>query len=293
MPALMKGEVYADYESKLEFPCIVETKYDEIRCHVIVGDGVEFKAYSGKPLANMAHFAPLFRELSVITGYKEFDTGFEVNENFNDSYRWVRSTKGLPTDLRGAKVKFILFDLPEEGALEYHPNRIAKIEEVVATASLSAGEGRVSFMRPLREWADSAAEIMGIFGRERALGREGVMVKRPGHKYQRKRTSDWLKLKPKNGADGVVVELIEAVCGKDQPELGLRAGDKLGRIGSVRVRMPDGSEATPHGIPFDLGRKMMSHPDRYLGRWVEFFYMERDRQGGYRHPVFHRFREEK
>ena len=115
-------------------------------CHVIVGDGVEFKSYSGKPLANMAHFAPLFRELSVITGYKEFDTGFEVNENFNDSYRWVRSTKGLPTDLRGAKVKFILFDLPEEDAIMNEMRGGLKViqsgETLSGATRFAQGEGR-------------------------------------------------------------------------------------------------------------------------------------------------------
>ena len=118
------------------------------------------------------------------------------------------------------------------------------------------------------------------------------MVKSLDHVYERgARIYGWLKYKPEEDADGVITELHEAICGKDQPHLGLRKGDRLGRIGSVTVRMADGSTASPHGIAFPLGRDMFDHPEKYIGQWCEFKYMEIDRQGGYRHPTFHRLRE--
>ena len=119
------------------------------------------------------------------------------------------------------------------------------------------------------------------------------MVKVLDGLYERKRSWNWYKLKPEDTHDGKIIGLHEAVCGKDQPELGLSKGDMLGRIGSVTVRLEDGTTATPHGIPFALGEEMLNNPTYYLDRWVEFTCMERDRQGGYRHPIFKRIREDK
>ena len=112
LAVLMKGHTFKDRKHKLTYPVGVDLKYDEVRVHVIVGDGVQFLSYAGKPLHNMQGFAPLFAEVSKLTGWKVFDCGLEINENFNDTYRWVRSSKGLPADLSKATWRFWLFDLP-------------------------------------------------------------------------------------------------------------------------------------------------------------------------------------
>jgi ATP-dependent DNA ligase len=141
--------------------------------------------------------------------------------------------------------------------------------------------------------AHDEKDVQVLYAECRRRSVEGVMVKLPGHLYQRKRTHDWYKLKPEETHDGRITGVIEAVCGKDQPELGLSVGDKLGRTGSVTVQLEDGSIAAPHGIPHTLGRAMHENPEKYIGRWCEFSCMEVDRQGGYRHPVFKRLREDK
>lgn len=291
MPSLMKGHTWRDHSHKMTYPCVAEVKYDEIRCHVIVTpDEVKFLSYAGKPLANMVpYWDTLFRALSEVTGYSEFDLGFEVNGNFNDSYRWVRSTKGLPEDLRNAPTKFILFDLPEiEDAYalrEFHMDRVVEYAHHLHLYTMH---------RPLARTCLNKQEVDEFYVEMREAGYEGLMVKSMEHTYQRgKRIYGWLKMKPENDADGQIVGFEEAVCGKDQPEKGLKAGDLLGRIGSVLVHCEDGSQAAPHGIPHALGRDMYLHPEKYVGQWCEFKFMERDRQGGYRHPTFHRLREDK
>jgi ATP-dependent DNA ligase len=124
---------------------------------------------------------------------------------------------------------------------------------------------------------------MFIVARER--GFEGLMVKSLQHLYEAgKRTAGWLKVKPSDDADGIITELHEAVS---------EAGEPLGRTGSITIKVEDGSTATPHGIAHELGREMHEHPERFIGQWAEFKFMERDRQGGYRHPVFNRLREAK
>lgn len=305
MAELMKGNVWKDRRDAKDrkgnpivtYPVYVEDKHDEIRCHVKVSEAshqwgcdVEFFSYAGKPLANMQQFEQVFRTLSRGTGYREFDLGFEVNGNFNDSYRWVRSTKGIPDDLKHATFKFLVFGLPEfAGTDTISTQRIRRI----AVRDYATDWVSTPFVLPYYVHADSADWVDLAFEQARKRGLEGVMVKQPNHLYERKRTDGWLKMKPEDEADGVIVELIEATATVADPERGIAVGDPLGRIGSVRVRMEDGSEACPHGIAHDLGRDMYKNPLKYYDEWCEFKFMERDRQGGYRHPTFFRLREAK
>lgn len=281
MPELMKGNVWKDRkdarnrrgEPIVTYPLIAEIKYDEIRCHVKVqpNDHVEFLSYAGNPLANMERFSLSFQLLSEYMHYFEFDCGFEVNGNFNDSYRWVRSTNGVPADLTNATTRFILFDLPEN-PYSYTVRQVA----IKATAN------RASFHTPTSQFCSNEAEIDAAFAWALDSGYEGLMIKRPNHTYQRRRTDDWLKMKPSEDADGVIISLLEAVSLEGEP---------LGRIGSIGITCDDGSFAQPHGIPHALGREMFNNPDNFIGQRCEFRYMMRDRQGGYRHPTFHRVRE--
>ena len=305
MAELMKGHLWKDRRDAKDrkgnpivtYPVYVEDKHDEIRCHVQVlhdelgyPDGALFMSYAGKPLANMERFVDVFLTLSRGTGYKEFDLGFEVNGNFNDSYRWVRSTKGIPADLKDAKFKFLVFGLPEFSGKDTLRQQLSRRKDVVEYA---ADWVSVPFYMPRICSALDAAEVEYEFNHARERGLEGIMVKQPEHLYERKRTDGWLKMKPEDEADGVIVELIEATATVADPERGIAVGDPLGRIGSVRVRMEDGSEACPHGIAHDLGRAMYKNPLQYYGEWCEFKFMARDRQGGYRHPTFFRLREAK
>lgn len=303
MPQLMKGNCWSERcdandrkgNPIVTYPVMVEDKHDEIRCHVLVDltnphdRRIKFLSYAGKPLANMDRFCKLFSDLAKGTGYTEFDMGFECNGNFNDSYRWVRSTKGVPDDLKDATFRFFVFGLPGMGEDTLAHQLLRRVE----VANYANDWCSVPVLVPHYIVCENQFEVDLAFHAARQRGLEGVMVKQLYALYQRKRTDGWLKMKPEDDADGVIIALHEAVCGTDQPELGLKVGDKLGRIGSVTIRMVDGSEASPHGIPHELGRAMLADPSSYLNHWAEMKYMERDRQGGYRHPTFHRLREAK
>lgn len=283
MAELMKGQKWTERKHKMTYPAWVEIKVDEIRCHVLVDPlvcGVTFKSYAGKPLANMDGFASMFAALATETGFTEFDCGFEVNGNFNDSYRWVRSTNGAPAELLETTKRFILFDLPELVGASFESRMHTRHNVVVAGISID-----MPIFEPAGSWAHEEASVEEMFKVARERGYEGLMVKSLDHTYERgKRTNGWLKVKPEDDADGVILELHEAIS---------EDGTPLGRTGSVTILVEDGSKATPHGIAHELGREMHEHPEKFIGQWAEFKYMERDRQGGYRHPVFGRVREAK
>lgn len=300
MPELMKGQKYSDrfLKGKLryEYPVIVEEKRDEIRAHFKVTRDIDTNApvgchvvsYAGKPLYNLeAQCASVFAVMQRFA-LTELDCGVEVNGSYDDTYRYLRSKHGVPPGLRDAEVVVLLFDVPEWGDVEYGL-RIPQMLEMVKWL-------RAPWFHRPRHWvAEGQADEDVLYAQVRREGIEGLMIKMPRGKYERKRSWNWFKRKPDETHDGVIVELHEAICGKDQPELGLKVGDKLGRIGSVTLQLEDDTFATPHGIPHKRGRHMLENPEEYVGRrqWVEFSCMERDRQGGYRHPVFKRLREAK
>lgn len=294
-PALMKGKVYSERKHTVTFPVIAEVKYDEIRVHArLVGSEVEFLSYDGKPLHNLGMFEDAFRMAFDGTGLTEFDLGLEVNGNFNDSYRWARSSSGIPQEKHDKKtgktapaldvsmVRFYLFDLPTI-TTEPFSYRVQRRNKVAAAMSACLG---MQVEVPESALCQSEADLDKYFEHVRSQGREGLMVKSAHHLYEPgKRIDGWLKMKPEAECDGVCIGFTEAVSIEGVP---------LGRAGSVHIRMEDGSEAHPSGIPHDLGKDIFEHfAEFYEGDWVQMEYMERDRQGGYRHPVFKRFRESK
>lgn len=285
MAELMKGHKWRDHAKKMTYPAWVEIKSDEIRCHVIVTPqgpwDVQFLSFAGKPLANMEQFKQGFIDLAKDTGIYEFDTGFMVGAEFNATYRWTRSTKnGIPPELKDAPTLFLLFDLPTLDDCTFEKRM--QIRHSVVAHGLGLG---LQIVQPFGRWAHTPEEVERLFVSARDEGHEGLMVKAMDHLYERgKRTYGWLKVKPEDDADGRIVEILRAVSIEGQP---------LNRAGSVRIEVEDGSEACPHGIPHELGEAMWRNPEKFLGQWAEFKFMERDRQGGYRHPTWGRLREAK
>lgn len=302
MAELMKGQSWSDRYLKgklrFEFPVFAEEKRDEIRAHFrLVRDKitrtpvcVEVVSYAGKPLYNLGRQCELMFTLFMRVGLEELDCGVEVNGNYNDSYRLVRSSKGVPEDLLNATVDVLVYDIPApaDGQHEYRFR-----SEYIREWLLVRAHPRLRLKAP-RQWiCHDEDDIMWHYCMVRGEGVEGLMIKTMHHAYQRKRSWDWFKLKPEETYDGRITGFVEAICGVNQPELGLRVGDPLRRAGAVAVILEDGSTASPHGIPHNLGKDMLENPEKYIGEWVEFSCMERDRQGGYRHPIFKRLREAK
>lgn len=191
----------------------------------------------------------------------------------------MRSSKGAPADLHEGQVRFHLFDLPD--STEPYKVRRQRLQPLSAYAQVLGLNTKVgsSFVAQCEADVDSAYEYF------RSQGHEGAMVKQPEALYAiGKRTDAWLKLKPEETVDGRIVAVHQAHSIEGVP---------LDRAGSVTVKMEDGSLADPHGIAHELGRQMLADPQRFIGEWVEVRYMERDRQGGYRHPTLVRFREAK
>lgn len=297
MSQLMKGETFEEAcklvrgKPRFEYPVMVEAKADEIRCRVYRSGGETlFESYAGKPLCNLAGFAVQFQLMMHHAHLTELDVGVLVNGNFNDSYRWVRSAKGFPQEkldkgtgkvapaLTSEMVEFILFDLPES-----QKPFVDRLPDIDLAASGLRHYG-LRCTRPGRELCHTGRDVLMAYEYFRSRGYEGAMAKTLDHVYARRRTFDWMKIKPKETFDGKITGFNEAVS---------ETGAPLGRVGSINVECTDGSTAAPAGIAHGLGRTLWEDQARYVGQWIEFSCMERDRQGGYRHPIYDRFREDK
>jgi len=288
MPELQKGHVWEDYRHKVQYPVLAEYKIDEIRVHAKIVDAdvphVQFVSYAGKPLHNLLVYSWQMFDLMKAMQVRELDLGFEVNANFNDSYRWVRSSKGLPEDLANADVQFNLYDVPDPEWAFYRTPYIERKHRITDIAYKALSYGIPMYVLQHTYCVDED-QVHEAYARARDAGKEGLMIKTAQHLYQRgKRTKDWLKLKPELDFDGVITGINQAIAEDGTPH---------NRAGSVNVQCEDGSVAKPHGIPHELGTRMWNHPEEFVGQWCECTAMERDRQGGYRHPVWGRMREAK
>lgn len=281
MAILQKGNTWKKKKHTMPMPCIVETKIDEVRCHIIINDDdtVTFQSYAEKPLYNMERFAPFWLTLAKTVNIKEFDTGFEVNGNFDDTRAYIGSSKNLREELKQGSFLFILFDLPNS-PLIYSERRIA----MRTLINLDIPKD-FALVEPESITADSIEAVEKRYEEVTRQGHEGVMVKDPNHLYAKgKRTNTWLKLKPEEDADGKIIGFTEAVSEEGMP---------LARVGSLELELEDGSKANVGGIKHELAKHMFNAFEEYRNEWCEFRYMERDSKGGYRHPKFHRLREAK
>lgn len=291
--AVMKGTKYSR-QRLLQWlgedgAVVLQTKRDEIRCMVEVdGNTVTYTSAQGKPLYNLGCFDHDWIHVATHTGLTKFDTGICVNESFDLTKRTVRASKKR-YNLRGTTFTvihdkktgfdwsghlvglFYLYDLPTS-SVNYEHRRA-----LMADYALRYHHLRV----PETEVATSEFEVDQFYASCVKAGQEGAMIKRIAYDYVYGRTVDWMKMKPEEERDGEITGFTE---GK---------GEFEGFIGSIKVRFADGSSTAISGMSFALRRDITEHPERYVGLIVEVRFMQRDSDGGYRHPRFYRFHPDK
>lgn len=310
---VMKGDAYTEKRLrkwlKEDGVVVLQIKRDEFRCVVDINwkaehePSVTFTSASGKPLYNLDCFSAMFIEMSHFYGTNRFDMGVCVNDSFDLTRRTVRaSTK--PYDLTGyseqviagkkksdpayytgpLKARFWFYDLPESPAA-FLTRRIdmALLHNNFPEFTAVPETEVVTVRQDLQDGIERAVQqVNEVFATARELGHEGLMVKRYDHKWEPKRCPDsWMKLKPSDEIDGRIVGKTE---GK---------GKFYGLIGSLICEAEDGSQFTISGMTDAERVDFTQNFEQYRGQWVTATYMERDTQGGYRHPQFNRMHDEK
>lgn len=234
---------------------LVSEKLDGVRA---IWDGEHLRFRSGLPVAAPEWFiaalpkVPLDGELWAGRGTFERLSGI------------VR--KAVPVDDEWRQVRYMIFELP--GAPGDFATRARQIESVVQSAQLpwlQAIEQRPAVDR--RQVAKMLADVL-------KAGGEGLMLHRADASYETGRSDTLLKVKPWLDAEGVVVAHLP---GK---------GRHAGRLGAVRLRLPDGRHLSI-GTGFTDAQRDDPPP---LGSVVTYRYRELTASGLPRFASFLRIR---
>lgn len=278
---LMKG-VSIKRGDELGFPVIAEEKLDGVRCLVhVLGTRVNYISYAGKELHNLSDYDALWLRIRDETDTALFDCEF-MYKDFDSTYKVVRSKK-RPEWFDKLYGCFYILDLPTR-IVGYEGANTKRLQAI-------ADSGYPTIRRPAMRFCKDVQEVQEMFRYVVNGGGEGLMLKDPrGQYYQGGRSKVWGKLKRQETEDGQIMWLIEAID---------KNGNPKGEVGSFHVQFHAGNgftmstDASASKLTIAERRNMWANRRQLEGKWCEVQYMQVDRAGGLRHPVFLRIREDK
>lgn len=277
---LMKG-VPIKNGHELGFPVIAEEKLDGVRCLVqVLGTRVNYISYAGKELHNLGVYDEMWLRQRDEANSSLFDCEF-VYRNFDLTYKVTRS-KTPPSWFDRAEGRFYLLDFPD---------RVGTYRAVEPALLAIATSAYPIIQRPRSRVCRNIEEVQRMMVDVVSNGGEGLMLKEIlGLYLQGGRSKTWGKLKRQETADGRILA-VRAAISKD--------GVPKAEVGSflVEVQSETGEVATAQASASKLTtaekRNMWANREQFVGKWCELQFMQRDRAGGFRHPVFLRIREDK
>jgi DNA ligase-1 len=223
-------------------------KLDGVRAY---WDGKRFLSRKGNVFVAPPWFTeglpdmPLDGELWL--GRKKFQTAISIVKSRPDEWTQLR---------------FMLFDAPAQGG-EFE-KRLRFLEDFLRKRSLS-------YVQLLdQQQCKSVDHLREELVRIEAMGGEGLMMRQPGSRYEAGRSSTLLKVKTFKDAEGRVVGYLAG------------EGKHKGRVGSLRVAMPN-------GLLFSVGTGLSdaerSNPPA-IGTIITYRYQELTESGVPRFPSY-------
>jgi DNA ligase-1 len=182
-------------------------------------------------------------------------------KKFDEVESITRSTAGANWE----KLLLIVFDLPEHpGTFE---ERMAECRRLVELHPDAPVEACPSVEVPSREALDSALDKMI------AAGGEGLMIRKPGSKYERRRSRAMLKCKKMHDEEATVIGYVD-MKGHD------------GMMGALTCKNDDGAEfGVGTGFKWD-DRRYGSEKCPKIGARITYRYQEKTKRGNPRFPAF-------
>lgn len=206
-PALAHAEIYRQGIDPA--PYWVSEKLDGVRA---MWDGEQLRFRSGNPIHAPAWFT---RGLPL----QKLDGELWIGRGQFDRLSGI-VRKAVPDDAQWRDVKYMLFELPEA------PGTFSERVEAMGRLVAQAGLPHLRMVEQFR--VTDAAELQSRRDAVVKAGGEGLMLHRADALYRSGRSEDMLKFKPWDDAEAVVVAHLPG------------QGKYTGKLGSLRVQLPDG-----------------------------------------------------
>lgn len=143
------------------------------------------------------------------------------------------------------------------GSLTYEERRNSGIFDLIKQANLPNLQQRDPWI------VESVDEISEIYRKVLDMGGEGLIIKRKGHKYELKRSKNWVKMKDQQECDLVITGILEGKSGTKREKVGKLSCESA--CGKLRVNV--GSGLSDEQI--DLIER---NPQDYIGKIVTILY---------------------
>ena len=187
-------------------------------------------------------------------------------ELLDPNMHWQKSSGDIRSHKKSEGQHYFIFDLPT------HPGTFEdRLKQMNEFQSALSPDIPIRFVKHIMVY--DLHKVHDTFQKMLDKGYEGLVLKTPEHKYQTRRTYDWLKVKSTREEDLPIVDLFEG-SGRLEGTLG---GIICERTNGVRVRV--GS-----GFSDGLRDAIWRDPDGYIGKTAEVLYHEETPDGSLRHP---------
>lgn len=242
-----------------EWPYWAETKFDGIRLAIIIDeDKTTIRTYNGKDVVS----------LDLVTGFSLMQPGLydcELIAGDGSTKTRQKISGEVNSAIHGGMLsmknnKLIIFDylrLTEVasgvGLYSYEARRDFLLREV----SWLPGFAKIADAKPVH----SIEEAQAAFEELTNVGMEGLILKKPKHKYSFKRSADWIKMKETKTMDLLCVDITPGT-GKYRGMIGALVCQGLHDNCLIEVKVGSGLTDTDRA----------KQPSSYIGETIEIKY---------------------
>jgi DNA ligase-1 len=271
---------------KARFPAWHDIKYDGVRGFYL-SDDPGFFSRKGLSLEVPPSLDRLIRDfLEDAKAFYECEEGEELlldceivplSGGFKDVMSQVRASKrGAEEGTTGIRIIDIITKAEYEAGKSNNDQeaRRADLEEMTKEFWFKKYAGYIKLTEGRNvEDEEEAAEFYAEVLRN---GGEGTMHKHYEDFWEAKRSDSWLKLKPAEEIEGIIVGYKE----------GAKHSKWEGFLGAVLVEIPGGVVVSVDGMTDDVRTYIHNHRKELLKETAELLYHEKTPDGSLRHPRF-------
>lgn len=280
---VMLAEKYWEKMDKLEMSkpeIIITQKLDGVRCVALKsGNNVELLSRSGQQMTGFIEVEQELRTLpdGVYDGEMLADASIDNSlDLFSTTIMTARTKSNNKINMSYNVFDYVknISDFMNGNLNENCRNRKKELENIVKTGNCK----HIKYVPVLYDGVYNGSIIDKMLDTVLELKGEGLMINLVDAPYQKKRTSDILKVKKMNTVDLFVTSIFE---GK---------GKYKGTLGGVMVEYKGQSVGVGSGFSDNQRKIIWEHPDNIIGKLIEVQYFEesKDKNGNpsLRFPVF-------